>query len=164
MNISFILQVFILMSCLYCDQAMADQIEQMGVVIETHQKVSICDNFSTEVVDLLFSLVWNWNLQEQSMVCYKQQSEEWRDRYDAQVRQCSDLSSKLSTAEVSWVGLLFRMFFMFELTFLKWVKRAEKFQSNYQIAHVYWRRIEEVSIWFEREGFYHIWAEKSRHD
>jgi hypothetical protein len=71
------------------------------------------------------------------MVCYKQQSEEWRDRYDAQVRQCSDLSSKLSTAEVSWVGLLFRMFLMFELTFLTWVKRAEKFQSNYQTAHVY---------------------------
>ncbi|KAH8504742.1 hypothetical protein H0E87_012111 [Populus deltoides] len=46
-------------------KAMADQIEQMGVMIETHQK----------------------------------QSEEWRDRYDAQVRQCSDLSSKLSTAE-----------------------------------------------------------------
>ncbi|KAB5547991.1 hypothetical protein DKX38_011397 [Salix brachista] len=46
-------------------KAMADQIEQMGVLIETHQK----------------------------------QSEEWRERHDARVRQCSDLSSKLSATE-----------------------------------------------------------------
>ncbi|KAF9680860.1 hypothetical protein SADUNF_Sadunf06G0165500 [Salix dunnii] len=46
-------------------KAMADQIEQMGVLIETHQK----------------------------------QSEEWRERHEAQVRQCSDLSSKLSATE-----------------------------------------------------------------
>ena len=54
---SLILLDFLLMFCLYCDQAMADQIEQMGVLIETHQKVSICGNFSAEAVDLLFSLV-----------------------------------------------------------------------------------------------------------
>ncbi|KAG6744026.1 hypothetical protein POTOM_052734 [Populus tomentosa] len=46
-------------------KAMADQIEQMGVLIETHQK----------------------------------QSEDWRDKYDAMVHQCSDLSSKLSATE-----------------------------------------------------------------
>ncbi|KAJ6968437.1 kinesin-like protein KIN-5C [Populus alba] len=46
-------------------KAMADQIEQMGVLIETHQK----------------------------------QSEDWRDKYDAMVHQCSDLSSKLSANE-----------------------------------------------------------------
>ncbi|KAG5243976.1 kinesin-related protein [Salix suchowensis] len=46
-------------------KAMADQIEQMGVLIETRQK----------------------------------QSEEWRERHDARVRQCSDLSSKLCATE-----------------------------------------------------------------
>ncbi|KAJ6316430.1 hypothetical protein OIU78_019674 [Salix suchowensis] len=46
-------------------KAMADQIEQMGVLIETQQK----------------------------------QSEDWRDKYDAQVHQCSDLSTKLSATE-----------------------------------------------------------------
>ncbi|KAI5560825.1 hypothetical protein POPTR_016G077800v4 [Populus trichocarpa] len=46
-------------------KAMADQIEQMGVLIETHQK----------------------------------QSEDWRDKYDAMVHQCSDLSSKLCATE-----------------------------------------------------------------
>ncbi|KAK9194126.1 hypothetical protein WN944_004828 [Citrus x changshan-huyou] len=46
-------------------KAMADQIEQMGVQLETHQK----------------------------------QLEELQDKYDCQVRQCSDLSSKLELTE-----------------------------------------------------------------
>ncbi|KAJ4705284.1 Kinesin-like protein [Melia azedarach] len=46
-------------------KAMADQIEQMGVQLETHQK----------------------------------QLEELQDKYDSQVRQCSDLSSKLELTE-----------------------------------------------------------------
>ncbi|PKI49351.1 hypothetical protein CRG98_030279, partial [Punica granatum] len=46
-------------------KAMADQIEQMGITIETHQK----------------------------------QLEEVQDKYDAQVRECSNLSSKLDATE-----------------------------------------------------------------
>ena len=48
----------------------------------------------------------------------QQQSEDWRDKYDAMVHQCSDLSSKLSATEVSWVDLLFSVVLMFEWSFM----------------------------------------------
>lgn len=70
---------------------MADQIEQMGITIETYQKVIILVEINIFFVVLAF--VTNGQ-------CFKQQLEELQDKYNIQAVQCSDLSKKLDSTEV----------------------------------------------------------------
>ena len=100
-------------------QAMADQIEQMGVLLETHQKVSFwfgvifncleswdaCCLCLIYVAYKLLSFVW---------VVTKQQLEELQDKYVAQVRQCSDLSGKLERTEVNYVKFFIWSFYIMD--------------------------------------------------
>jgi len=82
---------------------MTDQIEQMGITIESYQKVCFLNKnyivlFKLTSACLLLSLqclIFYFFL-----VCFNQQLEDMRNKYDDQVRQCSDLSNKLDTTEV----------------------------------------------------------------
>ncbi|KAG6580710.1 Kinesin-like protein KIN-5C, partial [Cucurbita argyrosperma subsp. sororia] len=71
-------------------KAMADQIEQMGITIETYQKVIILVEINIFFVVLAF--VTNGQ-------CFKQHLEELQDKYNIQAVQCSDLSKKLDSTE-----------------------------------------------------------------
>ena len=94
---------------------MADQIEQMGVLIETQQKVSV---WRFVLYTLIHKFFFGLKLKFTRKNYVMQQSEDWRDKYDAQVHQCSDLSTKLSATEVSWVHLFFSVVLMFEWTLM----------------------------------------------
>ncbi|XP_009600226.1 kinesin-like protein KIN-5C isoform X1 [Nicotiana tomentosiformis] len=76
-------------------KAMADQIEQMGVSIENHQKV-VPDGESCSCLFPIFSTYVNNNL---CLVCNNQQFEELQSRHDSQVQQCSDLTCKLDVTQ-----------------------------------------------------------------
>lgn len=73
---------------------MADQIEQMGVTIENHQKVWL-----KYLILLSFAILIRncWLI----LLTYVQQFEELRAQYNAEVLKCSDLSVELDATQVS---------------------------------------------------------------
>lgn len=72
---------------------MAEQIEQMGTMLEINQKV--CRVHAS----LVFCLAWY--ISSNVLVPHLQQLEELQYKYDAQVEQSSDLSNKLLCTRVS---------------------------------------------------------------
>ena len=77
---------------------MADQIEQMGITIENHQKASFISNSNCITVSLQVATVASWF---QFFVVNEQQLEELQARYDAQVQECLDLRTKLESTQVT---------------------------------------------------------------
>lgn len=79
---------------------MSDQIEQMGVTIETQQKVCFIEKAiyveNIRRACLLFLLCLT------CFLCFNQQLEDLQNKYVDQIRQCSDLSNKLDSTEVSY--------------------------------------------------------------
>jgi len=76
---------------------MAEQIEQMGGQIENYQKVS----FFLLCRSKFYTYMWELHVNNGYLhICCDQQLEELQDKYVGQVRECSDLTTKLDITEV----------------------------------------------------------------
>lgn len=95
---------------------MADQIEQMGVVLENHQKVCLCDTNFLHNIHLLVAYFCDVSIHWAHISYCKQKLEDLQDKYNVQIRQCSDLSNKLGTTEVS-CGYMLHMLLDFWVDF-----------------------------------------------